>query len=203
MRALLLPAQLPLLLGLAACGSLSGLDGNNSFACKAPSGVRCESMTGIYANARQANLPGQRLPTPAAPTAAEAAAGAASQLRFERVLGRAPDSGTPIRSAPRVLRLWFAPWEDTDGDLHDQSYVYLQVDAGHWLIEHNRRRIQDSYRPVHAPSTPVLPVAVTGSTASGPAPAPGLESIGTVQLRPAAAEALLDGIATPARGLGP
>jgi conjugal transfer pilus assembly protein TraV len=30
-------------------------------------------------------------------------------------------SGTPIRSAPRLLRVWFAPWEDTDGDLHDQS----------------------------------------------------------------------------------
>ena len=63
-------------------------------------------------------------------------------------------TGTPIRSAPRILRVWFAPWEDADGDLHDQSFVYLPVDAGRWLIEHTQRKIQEGYRPVRPPPAP-------------------------------------------------
>lgn len=76
-------------------------------------------------------------------------------------------SGTPIRSAPRLLRVWFAPWEDTDGDLHDQSYVYLPVDSGRWLIEHNRRRIQDNYRPVRAPSNVTAQAAQPQTAGAG------------------------------------
>ena len=101
-------------------------------------------MTGIYSNAQQNNLPGQRVhPTGAPQTAA---------TEREGVMSQPVHTGTPIRSAPRILRVWFAPWEDADGDLHDQSYVYLPVDAGRWLIEHTQRRIQDGYRPVRPPA---------------------------------------------------
>jgi conjugal transfer pilus assembly protein TraV len=111
------------------------------------------------------------------------------------VLTKAIYSGTPIRSAPLVLRVWFAPWEDTDGDLHDQSYVYLPVDSGRWLIEHNRRRIQDAYRPVRAPvaqATPagvaagrlnVTPPAATGTDAAAVAPQTAQEMLSGI-LRP-------------------
>lgn len=136
------------LLALAGCGSFSGLDASTQFACKAPDGILCESMSGIYANAVAQNLPGQRVHrdtgnNPQVATTASAPA----------VLPRPLSSGTPIRSPARVLRFWIAPWEDSDGDLHDQSYVYLAVDTGRWVIEHNRRRIQDTYRPVRPPSS--------------------------------------------------
>lgn len=52
-----------------------------------------------------------------------------------------------IRSDPTVIRIWVAPWEDADGDLHDQGYVYLQIDSGRWLIEHNRERIRREFTP--------------------------------------------------------
>lgn len=158
-------------LGLAACGSLSGLDAKDQFACKAPDGILCESMTGIYANAQAKNLPGQRVSHGATATepadAPPAAAGSG-------VLTKPIYSGTPIRTAPLVLRVWIAPWEDTDGDLHDQSYLYMPVDSGKWLIEHNRRRIQDAYRPVRPPASQT-PAATTGQgrikvTPPGPPP---------------------------------
>ncbi len=136
------------LAALAGCGSFSGLDASTQFACKAPDGILCESMSGIYANAVAQNLPGQRGhrdPANNPPVAVAASAPAA--------LPRALSSGAPIRSPARVLRIWIAPWEDSDGDLHDQSYVYLTVDTGRWVIEHNRRRIQDTYRPVRPPSS--------------------------------------------------
>ena len=144
---------------LSAC-SFTGLDAQSHFSCKAPDGVLCESMSGIYANTQANNLPGQRVnrraPTEAPVELSQAKAGVMTKPIY---------SGTPIRSAPRVLRTWFAPWEDTDGDLHDQSYVYLPVDSGHWLIEHNRRRIQESYRPVRPSNGAATGVAVESGSA--------------------------------------
>lgn len=68
--------------------------------------------------------------------------------RSGRILRQAiPASGTAIRSAPRVVRLWIAPWEDGDGDLHDQMYVFLTLDTGRWLIEHKRSKIRSEFAP--------------------------------------------------------
>lgn len=134
---------------LAACTSLSGLEGKSSYACKAPDGVTCESVSGTYANAVQNNLPSQRLrsspsstsPTVAAITKVDSSTAAADPL----------PATTPLRSAPRILRLWFKPWEDADHDLYDQGYVYVQIDAGRWQIEHMQRQIRDAYAPVRPP----------------------------------------------------
>jgi conjugal transfer pilus assembly protein TraV len=54
----------------------------------------------------------------------------------------------PLRSQARILRLWIKPWEDADGDLYDQGYVYVQVDNGQWLIDHVQRQIRDAYAPL-------------------------------------------------------
>lgn len=176
---------------MAGCASMSGLDAKSDFACKAPDGILCESMSGIYANAVANNLPGQRV------TRASAATTQSSSDASPGVITSPISSGTPIRSAPLVLRVWVAPWEDSDGDLHDQSYVYLQVDSGKWLIEHNRRRIQDAFRPVRAP-------AQTQSSA-GPAPAarvkvtpPGQASVNDDPAPPApTAQEMLQGLLRP------
>ena len=187
---------------LPACSNMSGLDANNQFACKAPDGILCESMSGIYANAQAKNLPGQRVGHGSgrpSETGATVSSG---------VLTRPIESGTPIRSAPRLLRVWFAPWEDSDGDLHDQSYIYLPVDTGRWLIEHNRRRIQDAYRPVRLPTnTTSVGQAVPQRPATGlampnlPAEAP-LDGNGVNQARMGAAQAreLMGGLFKPAEG---
>ena len=78
----------------------------------------------------------------------------------------APASGSAIRSAPRVIRLWIAPWEDSDGDLHDQTYVYLTLDTGRWLIEHKRANIRNEYTPTILQSPSAAPSAPSGSTTS-------------------------------------
>ena len=62
-----------------------------------------------------------------------------------------PPSPVSLRSPPRILRLWFKPWEDADHDLYDQGYVYVQIDAGQWQIEHVQRQIRDAYTPLKAP----------------------------------------------------
>lgn len=132
----------PLALLVSGCaGTMTGLDGQGGFSCKAPDGISCASLSGVYANAVQNNLPGQR--TTAKPDKAVET--------LARINSVAPRSGDPIRSAQKVRRVWFAPWEDEDEVLHDQAYVYLVIDPSRWQVEHTRRQAADGYRPVMPP----------------------------------------------------
>ncbi len=160
-------AALALCTVLSACANISGLGGSAEYGCKAPQGVQCNSVSGNYANALHNNLPTQRqrrqvdaidgvaasrLPTisPIPPattgTAAPAATDAAVAL-----------AASPLRSQARVLRLWFKPWEDADGDLYDQGFVYVQIDDGRWLIDHAQQRLRDAYAPIRPPRSSALP----------------------------------------------
>ena len=161
---------LPFVLG--GCTSLSGLSGGSDYACKAPEGVTCDSVSGTYANAIHNNLPSQRARRPAnagtgdgaAPTrgAAPAVASPASAATMSTPVSLA----SPLRSSARILRLWFKPWEDADRDLYDQGYVYVQIDAGQWLVDHAQRQIRDAYAPLRPPPKTVKPVAVDGKDAT-------------------------------------
>jgi conjugal transfer pilus assembly protein TraV len=68
--------------------------------------------------------------------------------------GSAADAGsssftpTPLRAAPRILRLWIKPWEDADQDLNGETLIYVQVDAGHWMVDHVQRKAREAYAPV-------------------------------------------------------
>ena len=42
---------------LTGCGTMSGLDANSSFSCKAAPGVNCQSISGVHQNASAGNLP--------------------------------------------------------------------------------------------------------------------------------------------------
>lgn len=154
-----------LLLSLSGCMNLSGLGGSSDYACKAPDGVTCTSVSGTYANAVQDNLPAQvakrRMaaksngesatnPAPGSPQPRPASA-VASAKATALPLAQPPSLALPLRSSARILRLWFKPWEDADRDLYDQGYVYVQIDAGQWLIDHAQRQIRDAYAPIRPP----------------------------------------------------
>ena len=136
---------------LAGCTSISGLTGSSSYACKAPDGVTCDSVSGTYANAVQNNLPSQRSRTVAPPVAAAAAGSATARSAEPTQMAMSSVSPTPLRSSARILRLWFKPWEDADRDLYDQGYVYVQIDNGQWLVDHAQRQIRDAYAPLRPP----------------------------------------------------
>lgn len=116
---------------MGGCASMTGLtDSNSKFACKAPDGVSCTSVSGVYANAQQNNLPAlQPRARGATPSVAMPIGGAAFPVLVP---------GMPIRSQARMLRIWVAPWRDEEDTLHDQSYMYVMVDPGKWLIERSR-----------------------------------------------------------------
>ena len=164
-----------LVLSLGACTSLSGLDAKKEFACPAPVGVLCEDMSQIYARTQNGTLPSQLAraeqsqkqqnqkralpersgapPTISSNTPTTSGAAVATT--------KPPYSGMPIRSTPKVLRVWINAWVDAEGDLHDQSFLYVMVSQGAWQVDHNRRRIMDTYGPVQAPEkrSPLKPTA--------------------------------------------
>lgn len=185
----------------AGCSSISGLDGESRYACQAPIGVACDSVSGTYANALRNTLPGQiAAPTQTATTEGgtpppvtvagtptsntrptSTAAGPASLVPLVPLTSAStdasptpsmgnmhPDAGptTPwtLRSQQRVLRLWIQAWEDRDGDLHDQAYVYVLVDGGRWRMPHIRRQIRIS-RSITPPVSSTLSHGSTAATA--------------------------------------
>jgi conjugal transfer pilus assembly protein TraV len=130
-------------IGLCAC-SATGLDAQKSFSCKAPAGIGCSSLSGVYANALANNLPGSAT---GKPNTVYSKPGLAN----DKVVGEAPATGTPVLSAPTVLRVWIAPWQDENKVLHDQAFLYAVANPGHWQVAHSMKRIANQYR-VLAPS---------------------------------------------------
>ena len=119
---------------LAGCAStLSGVGGVDGYACKAPEGAMCTSVSGIYANSAQG------IPKPAKPSEQKSPSGEPVAYGAKPLAPSRPAAvSSSLRSNPRILRVWIAPWEDADGDLHEQALVHVVVDTGRWLIEHVR-----------------------------------------------------------------
>lgn len=166
---------------LAGCTSITGLDASAEYACQAPPGVQCESVSGTYANALRNALPSQR--PPRAPSTAPMAAPptAPAAMRATSVAAALAPGGIegttavqPIRSQPKLLRLWIKPWEDADRDLHDQGYVYVQVDSGRWLVDHAQRQIRDAYATVRPPRRPAATAPADDANAQRPQAAAGI-----------------------------
>ncbi len=151
-------AVLILLPALSACANMAGLDGKSEFACKAPDGVVCTSVSGVYTNTLAGTLPAQLADHPqgVAPESAteiqqKGPADTPRPYGATPPAGTAPATGTPLLSPPRVLRLWLAPWVDEDGDLHDQAYLYVMWHRGEWQLGHTEAVIRRQFGPIEAP----------------------------------------------------
>lgn len=141
---------------------MSGLGGSSSYACKAPDGVSCESISGTWANAVAGNLPAQREKT-TAPVQAENSV----------IPGSAPSpvvsgaQGFALRSQAHTLRLWMKPWVDIDGDLYGHAYLYVQINDGKWLVDRIERPVRDAHAPLRAPASSLPEDRVPSGGASG------------------------------------
>lgn len=166
---------------LAGCAStLSGVGGTERYACKAPEGALCTSVSGVYANSIHSMpvsaKPAEKKPAPDAP--AEYAEISIAPLKPPAT------QSTSIRSNPRVLRLWVAPWEDADGDLHEEALVHVVVDTGRWLIEHVRPAARSRVEGVSPPTSPAER-SPAGSPPSAKAPSDSPQPPARLPLAPA------------------
>lgn len=157
---------------LTGCAtSMSGIGAGSEFTCKAPDGVSCMSVTGVNANADKGNLPAllqththdrahdDASKAGAFASSSSSAGGAiplvtpftadSSSLRISPAFMDAPYSGPPLLTPARVLRVWVAPFEDEQADLHDQHFLYIVVNNARWAIEANQTAIKAQFRQVH------------------------------------------------------
>lgn len=129
---------------VSAC-SFTGYGGQSEFRCSNAFGQSndplCESISTNY----DASVAGVLTDRGAVRSSTQPYSSAAA-----RALMNTPalQSGTPIRSQTEIARIWIAPYLDSDGDLIDQSFTYVTLNEGRWLIEHNQQQIIDDYRPV-------------------------------------------------------
>jgi len=129
-------------------------------------------VTGTYHNAVRNNLPSQRKPTSHGGEPQSAPPGVQVQRGDPGLVttaARAPagdDAKTyvpmPLRSGPKILRLWVKAWEDADRDLNGESVVFVQVDNGHWLLDHVQRQGREPFAPIR----PARQTTQSGSSAT-------------------------------------
>ncbi|MFZ5593762.1 MAG: type IV conjugative transfer system lipoprotein TraV [Pseudomonadota bacterium] len=164
----------PLLAILAAAAVVSGCA--TKYACNAPEGIPCMSIGEVYKKSIGGTLPatrpasqGSTLPT-AAGKPNETTAALATPAPYPIPLV----PGTPIRRDPSVLAVWFTPWVDSDGDFHDQSYLYMVTDPGRWLLHENRGMLDEPrrFRRLAPPARQPAPPGASDSRAVPPAMTP-------------------------------
>lgn len=157
---------------LSGCAALSGVGGSDKFSCPAPDGISCKSVSEVYTMLsdkpegevkRQSGTGRERAPQAREAVYRESSSG---QMYSTSVAPATGEPIMPLRTPPRVLRIWYAPWVDAQQTLHDQSYSYVQVDDGRWLVEKKQDAIRARYAPGENPvkKTATPPVAAPLST---------------------------------------
>ncbi len=149
----------------SGCDTFSGYDGSSQFHCKAPAGVQCQSLSGVYANsqggrpaatqqtvAQQADQPpargyGARGRDDEAPSFSQYPTLSAPAARNMGEQGQPPTFAGVIRSEPTTIRTWVMAYRDVDGDVVDQFYIYMALDSGNWLLQHEEQTIREIYAP--------------------------------------------------------
>lgn len=108
--------SLLMLFTLAAFTAVS-LGCSARYGCPAPDGVTCQSMTDVYHGARSPGKEAKKDTQDDYPFRPEVLSGS-----------------VPVRKAPKVIRIWLAPWVDEDEDLHQPGYIYAELPVKKWAI---------------------------------------------------------------------
>jgi conjugal transfer pilus assembly protein TraV len=156
---------------LGGCASIAGIGGSSKLSCPMPDGTSCKSISETYSDPVK--------PAKSTINTVEKNADAViPAIAAPPILARSatPVSGSslPLRSAPRVLRLWIAPFEDLDGDLFEEMRVYLHLDAGAWNIEHRKELATRRFAPLRAPVVTGAAESATPSPRAQPGTGPTL-----------------------------
>jgi len=83
----------------------------------------------------------------------------------------------PLRTSARVMRIWLAPWESTDGALHLPSYIYAEVEERKWSVGEVKMDVAPHITPlqVEAPAASTTPSRPTRPPGKQP-PRPGQQN---------------------------
>lgn len=110
------------LISLTACTSM-----NSSLDCPNRAGTNCKSLDQI-----NAMVDGGSSSSTGSQTNQIANINDAAQFQsFPSLASYYP--GAPLRYGETVQRIWVAPYEDTAGNYHQDSMMYVIMQRGHWI----------------------------------------------------------------------
>lgn len=113
-----------LLLGavmLSACSSMNG-----SFDCPNRAGVSCRSLDQINGMVNSGQIRGR--------TSISSNDNEETLKEFDAYPNQITYMpGAPLRYGETVQRIWIAPFEDTEGNYHQDSLMYSVIKGGHWI----------------------------------------------------------------------
>ncbi len=147
--------SLPLLLIFLFLLSLGGCAVKGDYACGIPeNGVKCQSLGETHKQLYEGTLPSLYTePFPEHEDSTNQAADVNSENsgpvlddgnskvsnseaeRIQQPLIETVSANQAILSQPREMRIWFDRFTDPEGDLHDESFVFIRIDNGHWVID--------------------------------------------------------------------
>lgn len=107
---------------LAACSTM-----NSSFDCPNKAGVSCKSLDQINNMVDSGQLQGRTQMSFYDNNQAENP----EFQSFPTMTSYVP--GAPIRYGETVQRIWIAPYEDNEGNYHQDNLIYAIMKGGHWI----------------------------------------------------------------------
>jgi len=150
-----------LAVSLAAAGCAVGQSG---YSCSGiPEGVQCQ-------NARTVLEASKGTDGPVTSAVVERSKSDDGRNKAGPVSGIVPEEvagAVPLRTPSRVMRIWYAPWENESGDLHVAKIVYTEIESRRWTIGQPVSAHPSDITPLQP--APVLPSA-PGTAAPRPAP---------------------------------
>lgn len=120
---------------LTGCGSLTGLqDAESNFACSVDMTPRCASLSSVHESLdREETQKNIAFDSSSANTVQIHPVTTDGQT-IDRLAYETPLM-TPKRAPEEILRVWVAPYIDTDGDLHAEHVIFTTVHRARWAPE--------------------------------------------------------------------
>ena len=113
---------LPAAILLSSCAEM-----NSQFDCPMKSGIRCESIDSINAKIDSGEIGAQNNHT--AQTHSQVMFTYKDTLPFSKFYFK----DQPLRSNETVQHVWISPFEDKEGNFHQDSDIYTVTQDGHWV----------------------------------------------------------------------
>ena len=139
-----------LLIGLASCSTQYGCKG-------LPEDPACLSAVEAYQITDKANstvrpsdptTPVTGKPRASTTLESETASAAMDNRRTNSAPVPKIDDPTPIRTPSKVMRIWVAPWEDSDGDLNVSGYLFTELEPRRWMVGKAAPSVATSLKPL-------------------------------------------------------
>lgn len=147
---------------IAGCSSWLGI-GESEFSCKnIGEGTKCTNTWDIYKMTNGGKSPSeQRKEAQAAKEAAKRGEKVVSETTSQGgnsdfvidnfVTPNLPNRPIPVRTPAVVMRVWYAPYTDADGNFVVPGYSYMEIEPRRWTLGVNQQGVGASQSKVYEP----------------------------------------------------